>query len=100
MYRYGIVSTASIVPRFVEGLRLAGDEVIAIASRDLSKASAMAQKLGIPNAYDSGNEFVYECRHIQSCIGQGLTESPVLPLHRSIEVVGYIEKLYRSWGMI
>lgn len=313
MYRYGIVSTASIVPRFVEGLRLAGDEVVAIASRDLSKASAMAQKLGIPNAYDSyeaiyhhpdvdivyvpvinhqhyacakaalkagkhvvlekpftltqaeardlkvtaeekgcflmegvknlfvpstdfirqnlpkigrvnyiatrqgtktpfpaghwmldisqgggayigsceyayqyllnlfgghaedlqgmytpsehsdldchftyrlgdipvsstilmsgdcdnittingtlgrieidhfwrshdvkvvlnsgetlefhdsGNEFVYECRHIQSCIAQGLTESPVLPLHRSIEVVGYIEKLYRNWGLI
>lgn len=53
MYRYGIVSTASIVPRFVEGLRLAGDEVIAIASRDLSKAQAMAQKLGIRESYDS-----------------------------------------------
>lgn len=50
MYRSGIVSTASIVPRFVEGLRLAGDEVIAIASRNPSKAAAMAQKLGIPDA--------------------------------------------------
>lgn len=50
MYRYGIVSTASIVPRFVEGLRLAGDEAVAIASRNSEKAAAMAQKLGIPDA--------------------------------------------------
>lgn len=49
--------------------------------------------------HDSGNEFVYECRHIQSCISQGLTESPILPLARSIEVVGYIRKLYADWGM-
>lgn len=50
--------------------------------------------------HDSGSEFVYECRHIQQCISQGLLESPILPLDRSIEVVGYIRKLYTDWGMM
>lgn len=50
--------------------------------------------------HDVGNEFVHECRHIHSCISQGLLESPVLPLARSIEVVGCIRKLYTDWGMM
>lgn len=56
MLHYGILSTASIVPRFVEGLRLAGDEVAAIGSRDGAKAAALAQKLGIPRAFGSYEE--------------------------------------------
>ncbi len=50
--------------------------------------------------HDEGNEFVYECRHIQECISKGLLESPALPVDRSIEVVGYIRKLYMDWGLI
>lgn len=53
MYRYGIVSTASIAGRFVQGVRLAGDEVIAIASRDAEKAKQAAQKMDIAQYYDS-----------------------------------------------
>lgn len=50
--------------------------------------------------HDDGNEFVHECRHIHDCIASGLTESPALPVDRSVEVVGYIRKLYTDWGFI
>ena len=51
---YGILSTASIVPRFVKGMRLTGTgEVIAIASRSMQKAEQNASELNIPHAYES-----------------------------------------------
>lgn len=55
--RYGIVSTASIVPRFVAGVKASQTgEVAAIASRELKKAQAMATALEIPQAYGSYEE--------------------------------------------
>ncbi len=56
-YRYGIVSTASIVERFVEGIRESGQgEVVAICSRSMQSASVMATRLNIESAYDSSDE--------------------------------------------
>ena len=50
---YGILSTASIVPRFVRGLNLTSSaSVNAIASRSIEKARSMAQLLEIPEYYD------------------------------------------------
>ncbi|WP_207694683.1 hypothetical protein DOK67_0000480 [Enterococcus sp. DIV0212c] len=55
--RYGILSTAQIVPRFVEGIKKSrAGEAIAIASRSLDKANQMAEKLGISKAYGSYEE--------------------------------------------
>ena len=56
MYRYGIVSTASITSRFITGLRLAKDEVICIGSRDINKAREFAEKNDIENYYGSYEE--------------------------------------------
>ena len=51
--RYGILSTASIVPRFCKGMERTGNgSVSAIASRDLQKAEQLAADLSIPEAYD------------------------------------------------
>lgn len=52
--RYGILSTAQIVPRFVKGVResVVG-EVTAIASRDLARAQTAAAELSVPKAYGS-----------------------------------------------
>ncbi|GAB7218056.1 Gfo/Idh/MocA family protein [Dickeya oryzae] len=51
---YGILSTASIVPRFVSAVRASGDgTVLAIASRSAEKARAKAGQLGIERAYGS-----------------------------------------------
>ncbi len=51
--RYGIISTASIVPRFCKGMALTGNgSVSAISSRDLQKAEQAAKDLSIPKAYD------------------------------------------------
>lgn len=56
MINYGIVSTATIVPRFVEGMResLHG-EVLAIAAREITRAQKMAEDLKIPRYYGSYN---------------------------------------------
>lgn len=57
--RYGIVSTASIVPRFVQGVKDSRNgDVVAICSRSLEKARAMAEKLDIPRAYGSYQELL------------------------------------------
>lgn len=54
---YGILSTAKVVPRFVEGVKQSQNtEVTAIASRELAKAQRMADELGIPKAYGSYEE--------------------------------------------
>ncbi|MDT2738952.1 MULTISPECIES: Gfo/Idh/MocA family protein [Enterococcus] len=57
MISYGIVSTASIVPRFVAGIRASKEgDVAAIASRELAKAQKVATKLQIKKAYGSYEE--------------------------------------------
>ena len=57
MIRYGIISTAQVVPRFVAGVKESSNgEVVAIASRNLTKAKEMAQDLDIPQAYGSYEE--------------------------------------------
>ncbi|MGF1735096.1 Gfo/Idh/MocA family protein [Photobacterium satsumensis] len=57
--KYGILSTASIVPRFVNAVReTAEGEVVAIASRGLERAQAKADELHIPKAYASYKELV------------------------------------------
>lgn len=57
MIHYGILSTAQVVPRFVRGIQESvGGVATAIASRELEKAQAMADELGIPKAYGSYEE--------------------------------------------
>ncbi len=61
---YGIISTATIVPRFIKALQANGDIVEAIASRSLEKAKALAKQLGIEKAYGS-YEALYEDESIE-----------------------------------
>ena len=50
---YGIISTASIVPRFVNGIRESGNgNIIALSSRSLDKAKVLSEQLGISEYYD------------------------------------------------
>ncbi|MGX6962481.1 Gfo/Idh/MocA family protein [Vagococcus xieshaowenii] len=56
---YGIVSTATIVPRFVEGVRQSEHgEVVAIAGRSIQKAKEFSEELSIPNYYGSYSEIM------------------------------------------
>lgn len=53
MINYGILSTASIVPRFVKGVELSRDsKVYAICSRSIEKAKKAAEELNITNYFD------------------------------------------------
>ena len=64
MIKYGILSTASIVPRFVKGVRESGNgEVTAIASRGDAKAKQKAKELNIEKYYGSYEE-LYEDKDI------------------------------------
>lgn len=59
MLRYGILSTASIVERFVKGIRNSNDGyVYAIASRTLEKAKKAAEYLNIDKYYGSYEELL------------------------------------------
>ena len=52
--RYGILSTSSIAPRFIAGVRHAGaGEIVALSSRTLEKAREKAVLWDIPKAYGS-----------------------------------------------
>lgn len=51
---YGILSTASIVPRFVAGVNASQHGFVkGIASRSIEKAELLAKELAIPNVYGS-----------------------------------------------
>lgn len=51
-YKYGILSTSSIAPRFIAALRQAGvGEIVALSSRTLQKAQEKAKLWDIPRAY-------------------------------------------------
>jgi predicted dehydrogenase len=58
--RWGILSTAGIAVNKVIPAMQQGDwsEVLAIASRDINKATRVAQQLGIPKAYGSYEELL------------------------------------------
>lgn len=58
--RWGILSTAKIgIEKVIPAMQRArGCQIVAIASRDLAKARAAAEKLGIPKAYGSYQELL------------------------------------------
>ena len=57
--RFGILSTSSIAPRFIAGVRAAGaGEILALSSRTLEKAEEKAKLWGIPRAYGSHRELL------------------------------------------
>lgn len=58
---YGIISTASIVPRFMNAVQKGGQgKIIAIASRSLDKAQKMAEDYNIPRAYGTYDELFHD----------------------------------------
>lgn len=62
MLRYGILSTASIIDRFIAGIRESKDGYVqALASRNLETAKIAAKRLGIDNYYGSYEELFTDC---------------------------------------
>ena len=57
--RYGILSTSSIAPRFIAGVRQANaGKILALSSRSLQKAEEKARLWDIPKAYGSHEELL------------------------------------------
>ncbi len=58
---YGILSTSSIAPRFIAGVRACGKgKIVALSSRSLEKAREKAVQWGIPTAYGSHEELLQD----------------------------------------
>lgn len=63
MITFGILSTSSIAPRFIAGVREAGvGQILALSSRTLEKAREKAAAWGIPTAYGSHAELLADPR--------------------------------------
>lgn len=59
MLRYGILSTSSIAPRFIAGVRAANaGKIVALSSRSAEKATEKATAWNIPKAYGSHMELL------------------------------------------
>ena len=59
MIRWGILSTARIAEKLIDGARVAEDvEIVAVGSRDLARARAFADEHGIPQAFGSYEELL------------------------------------------
>ena len=59
--RYGILSTSSIAPRFIAGVRESGKgKIVALSSRALEKAKEKAALWNIPTAYGSHKELLQD----------------------------------------
>src|SRR3954454_20483935 len=59
MIRWGILSTARIAEKIIDGARVAeGAQIVAVGSRDLARARAFADEHGIERAYGSYEELL------------------------------------------
>lgn len=58
MFRFAILGAGKIAVKFVEAARLAGCEVVAVASRSLERAQAFANANGIMHAYGDYEELL------------------------------------------
>lgn len=47
--------------------------------------------------YPYQSEFVYEVLHIQECIEQGLSESPIMNKEKTIETIQIVNDLHKKW---
>jgi hypothetical protein len=49
--------------------------------------------------YD-GNGYIHEVRHVEDCLARGLTESPIMPLSDSLEILRITDELRHRWGVL
>ena len=47
----------------------------------------------------AGNGYNYEAQEVQRCVGQGLTESPTLPLGETLAIMQTMDTLRAQWGV-
>lgn len=47
-----------------------------------------------------GDGYCYEARHVQECLEKGLTESPMLPLQFSLELMQTMDEVRRQIGLV
>ncbi|RLD31212.1 MAG: gfo/Idh/MocA family oxidoreductase [Bacteroidetes bacterium] len=46
------------------------------------------------------NALIYEAEEVMRCMGEGLKESPFMPLDESIEIMEVMDKIRKPWGLV
>ncbi len=47
-----------------------------------------------------GNALNYEAEEVMRCMKEGLTESPLMPLDESIEIMEIMDSIRKPWGLV
>jgi hypothetical protein len=46
-----------------------------------------------------GNALNYEAEEVMRCLREGLTESPLMPLDESVQIMEIMDKVREPWGL-
>jgi predicted dehydrogenase len=49
--------------------------------------------------FDEGHEFCAEIEHFHDCLENGLTQSPIFPLNKTLEMMQTMDEIRRQWGL-
>ena len=49
--------------------------------------------------YEEGHEFCAEIEHFHECLAKGLTQSPILPPSKTLEMMQTMDEIRRQWGL-
>ena len=86
MIRWGILSTARIADRVVTGARLAENaEIVAVGSRDLSRAQAYASERGIARAHGSYDDLLRNDTARDVAFRQGMCDRSIFMIPTALK---------------
>ncbi|MCB9452866.1 MAG: Gfo/Idh/MocA family oxidoreductase [Anaerolineaceae bacterium] len=66
------------------------------AKLTIDRPGQASEHLEIP--YEA-NGFHYDFAHLQECVAKGLTESPVMPLDESLQIMKTMDSIRAQWGL-
>ena len=74
------------------------DDVFAVPT----KASLFVNKIEVDVLEEPiiGNALNYEAEEVMRCLKLGLTESPLMPLDESVQIMEIMDKIRKPWGLI
>jgi predicted dehydrogenase len=107
--RWGLMGSGRIIDRWIKGAKQVDDmDIVAIASRKPESAQIVCGettvrlespvKQHVCRVVDEG--YQYEIRHVQECLRQGLTQSPLVTHAMTHDVLKMCDEIRRQWGLV
>ncbi len=111
IFKYKNGSTATLFSTLVSNLETDADIFgtegrIRLSSRFYEPSSTIYyypdkvdSRTEIPVGRESGFGYQYEIRHVQECLAQGLTESPIYPLSDTLDLMETLDRIRAEMGL-